>query len=249
MSNDHHEFRRQPSPPLINAPAVVKWLAAIIVGVHLLRLMLPAAVDFRLVETFAFDASVYTDPGTRQAKPAAAILGLPGHMLLHADFLHLGLNMGLFLAFGAGIARRMSGAWFALFFLICGLAGAATWFAVNPRSPALLIGASGAISGTIGAIARLGLSREPAPGGPMPFRSRRTALNFAGAWILLNFLFGAIGGQIFGIDAEIAWEAHLGGFIAGFLLIKSIDGRGLPPWGGEDDGLRVEPGGNERDQP
>lgn len=247
MSDEQHELGRRPSPPIINAPAAVKWLAGIIIAVHLLRLALPDAWDFSLVEMLAFDSSVYTDAGTGQVKPAAAILGPLGHMLLHADFLHLGVNMGLFLAFGAAIARRMSGIWFIIFFLVCGLAGAAAWFVMHPNSPALLIGASGAISGTIGAIARLGLGRGPARGGPMPFRNRRTALNFAGVWILLNFLFGAIGGQLFGVDAEIAWEAHLGGFVAGFLLMRPVDGRGLPPWASGNDGMRVEPEGIERE--
>lgn len=234
---------------MINAPTAVKWLAGIIIAVHLLRLALPDAVDYRLTLTLAFDPSAYS--GTGQGRTAAAILGPLGHMLLHADFLHLGVNMGMFLAFGAAIGRRMNGLWFTAFFLVCGLAGVAAWFVMHSYSPILMIGASGAVSGMIGAIARLGLNREPGPGGPMPFRSRQTALNFAGAWILINFLFGAIGGQVFGIDAEIAWEAHLGGFIAGFLLMKSIDGRGLPPspgeTTGETDDLRVEPGEIERE--
>lgn len=232
---------------MINAPAAVKWIAGITVAMHLLRLVLPDYADFVLVETLAFDSSVYTDPGARQAKPVAAILGPLGHMLLHADFLHLAVNMGLFLAFGAAIARRMSGMWFTAFFIVCGLAGVAAWFAMHPLSPALLIGASGAISGTIGAIARLGFGHGPTRGGPMPFRNRRTALNFAGAWILLNFLFGAIGGQIFGVDAQIAWEAHLGGFIAGFLLLGFVDGRGLAPQAGDGNEICVEPEGIERE--
>lgn len=249
MSDEQPQLDRGPSPPIINAPPAVKWIAGIIIGVHLLRLTLPDSTDFWLVESLAFDSSVYTDPGVLQAKPAAFFLGPLGHMLLHADFLHLGLNMGLFLAFGSAIARRMSGLWFTLFFLLCGLAGVFAWFVIHPYSPALLVGASGAISGTIGGIAQLGLSRGTLRGGPMPFRRRRTALNFAGAWILINFLFGAIGGRIFGVDAEIAWEAHLGGFAAGYLLMPLVDGRGLPPWTGENDGLRVEPGESERDQP
>lgn len=234
---------------MINAPAAVKWIAGIIIAVHLLRLTLPDAVDHRLILMLAFDPGAYA--GNGQSRTVAGILGPLGHMLLHADFLHLGVNMGMFLAFGAAIGRRMSGIWFTAFFLVCGLAGVAAWFVMHPNSHALLIGASGAISGTIGAIARLGLSREPGRGGPMPFRTRQTALNFAGAWIFINFLFGAIGGQVFGIDAEIAWEAHLGGFIAGFLLMKFVDGRGLSPspgeTAGENDGVRVETGEIERE--
>lgn len=242
LSDEQHEPGRPPPQPMINAPAAVKWIAGIIVAMHLLRLALPGYVDFRLVETLAFDSSAY---GADRFRPAAAILGPLGHMLLHADFLHLAMNMGLFLAFGTAIARRMSGMWFTAFFILCGLAGVAAWFAMHPYSHALLIGASGAISGAIGAIAWLGFG--PTRGGPMPFRHRQTALNFAGAWILLNFLLGALGGQVFGVDAAIAWEAHLGGFIAGFLLMRYFDGRGLSPWAGDGNEMYVEPEKIERE--
>ena len=56
---------------------------------------------------------------------------------------------------------------------------------------------------------------------------RRTALSFVLVWIVINFVFGVLGGAVFGVDAEIAWEAHLGGFVAGYLLISLFDGKGL----------------------
>lgn len=215
------------SQPILNAPAAVSWLVMAIVAVHAVRFVLPDNLDFWLVATFAFDASLYTDPGAGAARPLALIFGPVTHTLLHAEGLaHLVINMAMLLAFGSAIARRMAAGWFLALFLISAVSGAAGWLVLNPYSPVLVIGASGAVSGMIGAIARLGLARRAMPGGPLPFRNRRTALYFAVAWIVINFVFGLLGPGIFGLEGGIAWQAHLGGFIAGFIAIGWLDGRG-----------------------
>lgn len=231
---------------MVNLPAAVGWLAGIMVAVHLLRALLPLHVDYLLLEYLAFDSSVYTDPGVREAKPLSMLLGPITHMAVHADGIHLILNAGLFLAFGAVVARRMSASWFVGFFLVCGVAGAATWFVIHPASPALLIGASGAISGMIGATTRLGIQRRPSALGHPPFRSRRQALTLALVWILLNFVVGLLGGAAFGLEGAIAWEAHLGGFVVGFVLAYIFDGRGLPRAAELPGSLDTKPGTTAR---
>ncbi len=222
------DAERKPQP-ILNAPAAVSWLVVAILAVHALRFVLPHDLDSWLVETLAFDASAYSDPGARAARPLTMILGPVTHTLLHAGLAHLAINMAMLLAFGTAIARRMGAGWFLALFALGAVSGAAWWLILNPYSPALMIGASGAISGMMGAIARLGLARRPMPGGPLPFRDRRTALYFAGAWIAINFIFGVVGPEVFGLEGEIAWEAHLGGFIAGFFAIGWLDGRGRRP--------------------
>jgi membrane associated rhomboid family serine protease len=214
------------SQPILNAPAAVSWLVVAIVAVHAVRFVAPEYLDDWLVTTFAFDASVYTDPGARAARPLTAVFGPVTHMLLHAGPAHLLVNMAMLLAFGTAIARRMGAGWFFALFLFSTVSGAAGWLILNPHSPGLVIGASGAVSGMMGAIARLGLARRAMPGGPLPFRDRRTALYVAAAWIVINLIFGALGPGLFGLEGGIAWEAHLGGFIAGFLAIGWLDGRG-----------------------
>ena len=210
----------------MNAPAVIGWLLAVISIVSVARWLAPPAFDDRMIKLLAFDSSVYTDAAAGAANPLSVVLGPVTHALLHADLVHLGINMAMLLAFGTPIARRMGAAWFLSFFVLCTVAGAAFWLLVNPTSTALLVGASGGISGLMGAVARLGLSRRPMPGGPMPFRNRQTAVTFAILWIVLNFVFGRFGGDLLGIDAEIAWEAHLGGFLAGLLLMGWFEARG-----------------------
>jgi membrane associated rhomboid family serine protease len=212
--------------PILNAPPVIGWLLALIGIVSAARWLAPPAIDHWMIEFLAFDSSVYTDAAARAAKPLSVVLGPVTHALLHGGPMHLAINMAMLLAFGTPIARRMGALWFLSFFILCTVAGAAFWLLVHPTSAALLVGASGGISGLMGAVVRLGLARRPMPGGPAPFRNRQTAVTFAIAWIVLNFVFGAFGGDLLGIDAQIAWEAHLGGFLAGLLLMGRFDARG-----------------------
>jgi membrane associated rhomboid family serine protease len=74
-----------------------------------------------------------------------------------------------------------------------------------------LFGASGAVSGCIGAFCRLMLATHD-PG------RRRLALNLIGFTIIANVLFALFGGGLMGLDAQVAWQAHIGGFLAGFAL-------------------------------
>ncbi len=237
MSGTESQNGQKPPAGAVNLPPVVSWLAGAMVAVHLLRLLIPRTTDYLLVEFLAFDASVYTDPGVRGAKPLAMFLGPATHIFVHADMIHLTLNVGLFLGFGTAIARRMGPSQFMLLFLLCGIAGAIAWLILNPLSPALLIGASGAISGMIGATARLGIDGKSAPGGPPPLRSRQQAMSLAIIWILLNLVIALAGGELFGLAGAVAWEAHLGGFVAGYLLIGRFNGRGRRHLGGSEQSM------------
>ncbi len=180
-------------------------------------IVLPDALLYELIDRFAFLSARYTFTGAWQLDPLAYVAAPITYMFLHGGLTHLLVNMAMLLAFGTAIARRMSMASFLLLYTICGIAGAAFWLFMHPYSADPLLGASGAISGMVGAVGRISISRAETP--DLPFRNRGTALTFVLVWLVLNFVFGIIGGAIFGIDAEIAWEAHLGGFVAGFALV------------------------------
>ena len=220
----------RPDPPILNAPGILKWLAAAFILIHALRALLPHGIDGWVLRMFAFDSSVYTTTHQHSIETVAMLLGPVTHILLHGDgLMHLAVNTGLMLAFGAPLARRTGASWFAGFFLLSGMAGALGWFVLHPYSPGFLVGASGAVSGAIGGYLRLGMQKRPARGGPMGPRDRRLAVPFALAWLVLNFFFGVFGPEIFGLDGRIAWEAHLGGFVFGFLTVNIFDGRGVAP--------------------
>jgi membrane associated rhomboid family serine protease len=216
----------QQNPPILNAPSAVRWILGIAVLVHVLRSLLPDAFDQWVLDTFAFYPERYLEPISSPRDLLAMIVSPVGHLFLHADLMHLTVNMAFFLAFGSAIGRRMGALQFVILYLICGIAAAFFWAYFNPPTEALLVGASGAISGMVGAAARVSIWPPHHAGSALPFWRRSTVVTFVMVWLLLNVLFGIFPIMMAQGYAGIAWEAHLGGFIVGFLLIGAFDGRG-----------------------
>ena len=148
------------------------------------------------------------------------------HMFLHAGWLHIAMNSAALIALGPAIAQRLGrdalgGLLFLAFFLICGLAGGATFVLLAPANiPA--VGASGAIFGLWGAVARLA---APGQSQLAPLFSQGV-LRQIGSAILSNLLVVGLGAA-YGLASNqgiigIAWQAHLGGFVAGILLVQFL---------------------------
>jgi rhomboid protease GluP len=142
---------------------------------------------------------------------------------MHAGIAHLIFNMIALAQMGPIVALRFGRdgralATYLAFYLLCGLIGDAVYLAIHPTSAVPMIGASGAIFGLWGAMARLGPN-----GSLVPIFSRQVGRETRSA-IVSNLVIMAIvllpallSGQ-FGMGG-IAWEAHLGGYLAGLLLI------------------------------
>lgn len=142
-----------------------------------------------------------------------AALSLVTHVFIHFQGVHVALNLGFLLAFGSGCERALGTRRFALLALASAVAGAAAQVAADWGQVVFMFGASGMVSGCIGGFLRLLLA--------MPGR-RRQALAMLAVLVGFNALFAIVGPQMLGIDGQIAWQAHLGGFVAGLLL-------GYPP--------------------
>ena len=213
---------RRVDAPIFNTAPVVRWLIAATVLAHLARMALPPALDYAVIERFGFIAARYT-LGAWQFDPLAFFAAPLTHLFLHGGLTHLLVNMAMLLAFGTPVARRMRAGPFLILYAICGLAGAASWTLLHPLSIDPLIGASGAISGMIGAIARSSLVHTE--GHQTPLANRSTAWIFIAFWLIFNVVFGVLGPEAFGMKGAIAWEAHLGGFVAGFALAPLFNRR------------------------
>jgi len=209
-----------PREPFLNAPACVLWLIAAIALAHVARVWAPAPWPDALLTQFAFVPARY-------AAPAGGLLALAvpfvSHQFLHADFIHLGVNSLWLLAFGPVVARRYGAVFFLLFFAVCGVAGAAAYLVLNWGSPVGIIGASGAISGLMGAAIRM----FPWPGARLarplaPILSRPVVL-FTVIWFATNLLLGLTGFGAEGEIHQIAWQAHVGGYFAGLVLAGVFD--------------------------
>jgi membrane associated rhomboid family serine protease len=211
------------SPPIFNAPPVVGWIASLNLFVHIARLVLPTQIDNALLWNYAYVAARYDAPDAWLRMTLQLALSPISYAFLHADATHLMINVFLFLPFGTVVGRRMGGWRFLLLYLVCAVGAVLFWTLLNQGSAAPLIGASGAISGMIGAVGWLSL-RPHTSDQPPPIKHRGTALSFVVIWLGLNVLFGLLPPGFFGVEGgAIAWEAHLGGFLTGFLLIRFFD--------------------------
>ena len=220
--------------PIVNAPAAVLWLVLAFVVVHVGRSLLSEIQDAYVVLGLGFiparyGPDLYALPGGM----VAAVTSFVTHIFLHGDVVHLAINSAWLLALGSPVVRRLGAVRFMLYFLFCGAAGALAFLLINPGLAAPMVGASGAISGLMGGLLRFmfpaiddGNGPALQNGAPGVQRSSlgaalsdRRILLTIGIWVILNFVFAA-GFSDYG---AIAWEAHLGGFIAGFLAFGLFD--------------------------
>lgn len=143
-------------------------------------------------------------------------------MFLHGGLLHLAGNMWFLWIFGDNVEDAMGKVRFVIFYLISGLVAAFAQILSSPNSQIPMVGASGAISGVLGAYLVL-----------YPYGRILTlawffyflrfvevpAIIFLGLWFLLQVFSASLGGGA--LQGEgVAWMAHIGGFIAGALLVR-----------------------------
>lgn len=249
-----------PSPrePAFNAPRVVIAGLAAFILIHLARSLLSEDADVALLLRFAFIPARY-DAASQYASdmlggaPAEAWTFVT-YAFLHGDWTHLAVNSVWMLAFGSALAWRF-GTWrFLAFSGLTAAAGAATHLAVHFGEPIPVVGASAAISGHMAAAMRfifeiggpLGAFRRhdattfAVPAEPFLHAIRRPqVIIFLVAWFGMNILFG-LGSIAIGEDGQtVAWEAHIGGFLAGLALFPLLDparetGRDDPDPGWQD---------------
>lgn len=140
-------------------------------------------------------------------------------MFAHSGWTHVMTNAVVALAFGAPVARLLPGARGAFgFYGFCLVAGAASgigYAAIHPSSEDLLVGASGAVSGLVGAGLRLVGRRD----GRLSSLGDSRFLVMAAVIMALNLVTGLVGLAGDSLGARIAWEAHVFGFLTGALLI------------------------------
>jgi membrane associated rhomboid family serine protease len=154
-------------------------------------------------------------------------------MFMHANFLHIFGNMIYLWVFGDELeANYLGPIRFVLFYLVCGLAAGFLQIAVNPSSTVPNLGASGAIAGVLGAFLVV-FPRDRILVYIFPFwHARITALLLIGFWFIMQLLNG-FGSITSATQDGVAYFAHIGGFIAGLVLIK-LFGAGRRPEGDQD---------------
>lgn len=154
-------------------------------------------------------------------------------IFLHGSWIHLFGNMWFLWIFGTSIEDRIGHLRFVIFYLGCGIAGALAHIYMNPASTVPTIGASGAISGILGAYFILYPFSRILTAVPIFFFLyfiKLPAFFFLGFWFLIQFFSGTLSIIKEGTASEgTAWWAHIGGFASGLALIPLfLIGRGKP---------------------
>jgi membrane associated rhomboid family serine protease len=148
-------------------------------------------------------------------------------MFLHGSWMHLLGNMWFLWLFGNNIEDSMTRPRFVAFYLLCGLAAALAQVAANPDSAVPMVGASGAISGVMGAYLVLFPRVRVYTMVPLGFFLQSFPLP---AWVMLIYWsFLQLAGGVTSVVSEqsggVAFWAHIGGFVAGVVLVKVFDRR------------------------
>jgi membrane associated rhomboid family serine protease len=149
-------------------------------------------------------------------------------MFMHGSWEHLLGNMVFLWVFGNNIEDSMGHTRFILFYLICGVLAAGAHIALVPQSPVPAVGASGAISGIMGAYILLYPRVRVYTWIPPFFFLPLRAAFLLGYWFLIQLGMGLVTvGPEAGHQGGIAVWAHIGGFVAGLVLIRLFEKREL----------------------
>lgn len=219
-------------------PIVVSGLIAINISTYLYQMSLGTSDLQQFLFEHALVPRRYFVPswGSQVGLSPSDITPFITNMFLHGGLLHIATNLWTLWIFGPALEERLGSARFLALYLAAGIVASFTHAIFNATSPIPALGASGAIAGIIAAYA----TRFPYAWIKVlvlivviPVFFYIPALIFAGLWFLIQVLQGT--SQLFvpGIGQNVAWWAHIGGFVAGWLLLRRLDAASpsyLGPW-------------------
>ena len=229
-----------PREPILTLPGALTAYVVLLAAIHL-RVLLPVELENWTIDVFGFIPKRYdstllnvTCPGGAGAKVWTFVT----YSLLHANLSHIGFNILWLLPFGSALARRFGPVRFFVFMAVTAAAGALAHLVTHEHAIAPMIGASASVSGAMAAAIRfafvrgsfLSFSRGDADAAAkVPALSLARALRnprvlgFLAVWFGVNIIFG-LGSISIGSDgASVAWQAHIGGFLAGLMLFSLFD--------------------------
>jgi membrane associated rhomboid family serine protease len=230
-----------PRERIFNVPGAVLALAVLLVAIHLIReYVLSEQQADELLTLFAFSPARYVSvpPLWLPAWWGPQLWTFVTYAFFHANFPHVFFNMVWLVAFGPPIARRFGPVRFLIFCAATAAAGAAAHLVTHLGELAPMIGASATVSGAMAAAMRFVFQR----GGPLgmighgeqesyhvPAAPLTTMLRdprilaFLAVWFGVNFIFGVGAVSMPGTEGTVAWQAHVGGFLAGLLGFSLFD--------------------------
>lgn len=243
-----HDWGTLPKPPertpAFNLPPSILWLAGILIAIEGFRELLldERSRDF-VLQWFGFIPQRLMHAANFEGGAWPLVWTPLTHAFLHADWQHLFFNLAWLAVFGTPVARRYGVGGLILIGAAGAICGAIGFALFNLDGRSVMIGASGAISGLTGAAIRfvfqpIEVRVDPETGERTPlgrrlagladFGRNRRALWLAVALIGVNVAVGAFG-WLSGAPSPIAWQAHVAGFLGGFLAVGPMERRLYQP--------------------
>lgn len=224
---DEFGFRRR-REPIFLMPPIVAGLVALPIAIVAIRAFLAPGVDEAFVYGFGFVPARYDALDAAGAWPGgegALVWTFLTYAFLHEGWSHVLINMAMFAALARPVQARLGTGRFLAFLVFATVGGALGHLAVAWGSDAPMIGASGTVSGLLGALLRFVFSGPwgRTPGVVESLREPRVRGAIA-ALVLMNVVLVFFGsGLVGGAGGGIAWGAHLGGFLVGFLGLSAFE--------------------------
>ena len=226
--------------PVLTLPAALTAYIVLLAVIHL-RVLLPPELENWTIDVFGFIPKRYDStllnldfPGGTGAK----VWSFVTYSLLHANLTHLGFNVLWLLPFGSALARRFGPIRFFVFMAVTAAAGALAHLVTHEHAIAPMIGASASVSGAMAAAIRFAFVKgsflsfrrgDADEAAKVPALSLWRALQnprvlaFLAVWFGVNIIFGLGSISVGAEGATVAWQAHIGGFIAGLMLFSLFD--------------------------
>jgi membrane associated rhomboid family serine protease len=212
--------------PSRRTPVLTIGLIAVNILVYVNQMMLPPQGVVQFIHLYGLIPLEISSGDRLIPQPVPLYATLLTSMFVHGGLFHLGGNMLYLWIFGDNIEDRMGRLKFVIFYLLSGLGAAATQIWADPASKIPMVGASGAISGVLGAYLFLFPHARVLTLIPLGLFSRVVeipAVVVLGFWIVVQVLNGVmtLGAQ----GGGVAWLAHVGGFVAGLVMVIPFAGR------------------------
>ena len=219
--------------PTTTKPVVTVAIMIACTVVYVIQhLLLPDSVTVRLIYSLGVIPALLTGHATADFAALPPALTVFTSMFVHGGFWHLAGNLLYLWIFGNNIEDAMGRVKFVVFYLLCGVAAVAAQVLPDPASEVPMIGASGAISGVLGAYMLLYPRAKVLLGLPLGFLiieiGRYPAVWVLVSWFALQLVMGLF--SMTSTPGGVAFGAHVGGFVAGCLLVTLFKRRGVPLW-------------------
>lgn len=194
-------------------PRVVTVLVGVMAAMQVISWVLPEAAELRL--TTWLGTYLFAQDGTLIP---LRLYSLFTSWAAHDGIFHLLFNALWIVAFARPVVHHLGVTGFLVFFLLTSAVGSFAAVAAHWGEPAIVIGASGAVFGMIGAGAYVLTQGVSVP------RKIGAMIGYVAIFMALNLGFALMGGESFGVKGAISWQAHAGGMAAGLVLFPIMAG-------------------------